>query len=536
MKFIRAAALCLVFIFLFGTLLSCVDNSPKEPLDTDKNTPADIDTEPSAGTTTSSPNVETSSATGDNKQTAEELFYMDNFAAGAIGESVSPAVMAFLSCNEYYADSLQKGIAAGQKWVYSNSSTYVPQRGYYDDMVKSGKYGANCASPVNWAFIDMGIMPSSMRFYGGSTGNFANYTSVLAFLEPVCEIYDLTSEGKDFKQLYKEGRIKAGDIFLATHHTFIYRGDQTFYAAGHDGAWHTDPTAATEDSRKAVFDNWIMDMTTCTNYNYKVYYQIRLKDEFVPQYYRDSDGKLAENPMYDPETSMAYNPKDNFSYETNGRDNVLGGAAFSKSNGFNLKKLSDFANLTDGQVYYDNTTLTYSDFQMEGGAAYGKEPTYWFDANGNRSNTKDQTYKYLCGFKTTLDKVYKLDAFAVYSQNVGATSGVPIGDIDGFDILVSLDGTNWTVAYSIENATGESKWTDVTDQRNINVQNHNMTHYIYADFTTGPIEAKHVLFALSAGRTQNAEGAAKYGYNVSASTDYFRLSELQVYSVDAPVQ
>ncbi|MCQ2354837.1 MAG: hypothetical protein MJ102_07030 [Clostridia bacterium] len=58
-----------------------------------------------------------------------------------------------------------------------------------------------------------------------------------------------------------------------------------------------------------------------------------------------------------------------------------------------------------------------------------------------------------------------------------------------------------------------------------------MTHYIKADFTLGAVDAKYVMFAITDGRSQNTEGAAKYGYEILAfSPDYFRLSEILVYS------
>ena len=167
---------------------------------------------------------------------------------------------------------------------------------------------------------------------------------------------------------------------------------------------------------------------------------------------------------------------------------------------------------------------------MSGGSGYAVAPKYWFDANGNRSDVRDEKHKYLCGFYTELADIKKVDGFSVFSQNVGASSGTPIGDIDGFDILVSVDGQNWTVVYSVENATAGGKWTDVTDKKNFSSKDHNMTHYIKGDFDGGAVEAKYIMFALTAPRSQDAEGAKKYGYSILASSaDYFRLSEIQVY-------
>ncbi len=229
---------------------------------------------------------------------AFDFFLADNYASGIIKDEVNLGVQALLSCCEYYSQRLLDGTKNGEKWVYSNSSTYVPQRGTFDSMIERKMFGANCASPVNWAFMDMGIMPTNQRFYGGSTGGFAGTDEAYGYVSEVCEIYNYHSDPIPFKQLYNEGKIKAGDIILAVHHTYIYRGDQTFYAAGHDGDWHTDPTAETEDKRKAVFENWICDMYSNTNYkDYEVHYLIRFKDDYVPEYYRNHNGEVVKNPM-----------------------------------------------------------------------------------------------------------------------------------------------------------------------------------------------------------------------------------------------
>ncbi len=242
---------------------------------------------------------------------AMDFFLKDNYASGLIGDEVNLAVQAMLSCLEYYNDRMVYGTKnLGERWVYSNRGTYAAQTGYFDDMLTSSKKGGNCASPVNWALCDMGIVPKNDRFYGGSTGNFASYSGdAREYLAPYCEIIDMYDDPVTFKELYKAGKVQAGDIFLCKHHTFVYRGDQTFYAAGHDGAWHTEADAPTEDERKAVFDNWVLAFDEVaetgnkvsgkynTNYNYKVYYIVRLKDDVIPEYYRNKEGKVVKNPM-----------------------------------------------------------------------------------------------------------------------------------------------------------------------------------------------------------------------------------------------
>ncbi len=242
---------------------------------------------------------------------AMELFLKDNYAAGLVSDEVNLGVLAMLSSLEYFNDRMVYGSKElGEKWVYSNSGTYAKQTGYFDDMLKSSKKGGNCASPVNWALCEMGIVPKNDRFYGGSTGNFKSYSGdAEEYLAPYVEVINMYDSPVTFKELYKAGKVKAGDIFLCKHHTFVYRGDESFYAAGHDGAWHTDPTANTEDDRKAVFDNWVLAFDEVSetgekvsgkynaNYNYKVYYIVRLRDDYVPAKYRNADGVLVDNPM-----------------------------------------------------------------------------------------------------------------------------------------------------------------------------------------------------------------------------------------------
>ncbi len=235
--------------------------------------------------------------------TGMDYFVQSNYAADLIAkidEDLNLGVQALLSCCEYYNDSMVADTARGNQWVYSSNSKYVAQVCRFDDMLYNHTYkGCNCAGPTNWAFIDMEIMPDTYRFWGGSSGEFARREKVEPYISLACDIYEVYNEGKTFMQLYNEGRIKTGDIFLGDSHTWIYRGAQSFYAAGHDGKWHTDPNAYTEDTRKAVFENWVLSFDQCsTNRNYKVRYIIRIKDDYVPKYFRNTDGQLVENPLY----------------------------------------------------------------------------------------------------------------------------------------------------------------------------------------------------------------------------------------------
>lgn len=224
-------------------------------------------------------------------------FFTDNFVCGKFSDellsSVNPAVYDLLGCCAYYESELKRGISLGQKWIYSNSSAYCPQNGFFDDMTASGHQGTNCAMPAGWAMLDMGIVPSPLRFWGDVHCGFAHYDQVSPYMLPACEI-DHLEKPELFCDLFDRGEIKPGDILLAKGHTFIYMGDDLFLAAGHDGIWHEDESAVTDDPRKAVFDSWIAEREKCFNNRCTVYWRIRLRDGYIPAYYRNREGKLVK--------------------------------------------------------------------------------------------------------------------------------------------------------------------------------------------------------------------------------------------------
>lgn len=226
-------------------------------------------------------------------------FLNDNFAKGKVSdellEEATPGAVALISCCLYYESELQKGIAAGQKWVYTNSSKYSPQNTSFDHMVESGKWGVNCAMPAGWAYVDMGILEEGMRFWGGGNGEFARYEKVKDPIEKAATITQLDGE-KKFKELFAEGSVKPGDVFLAKGHTFVYLGDDLFFAAGHDGKWHTDPEAQTEDPNHAVFETWLMPRVSCINNDYKPTWKISFKEDYMPEFYRNAQGDLVRYP------------------------------------------------------------------------------------------------------------------------------------------------------------------------------------------------------------------------------------------------
>ena len=228
-----------------------------------------------------------------------DKFLGDNFASGKVPEAflreAAPGAVALVGCCLYYEAGLQKGIAAGQKWVYTNSGKYAPQSCTFDHMVQSGMYGSNCALPASWAYMDMGIMEEGMRFWGASDGDFARLDKVRASIEKAATITKLDGSRK-FGEMFAEGEVKPGDVFLCAGHTFIYLYDNLFFAAGHDSKWHADPTAPTEDRRQAVFDSWIVPMESCHDVDCCPTWQISFKDDYMPEFYRNSAGELVPNP------------------------------------------------------------------------------------------------------------------------------------------------------------------------------------------------------------------------------------------------
>ncbi len=230
------------------------------------------------------------------KAEGEKTLRTDNFAIGKLSEkfldSLTDIQLAEISHLMWYEAELQRGISLGQKWVYTNSSTYSPQATSFDNMVKSGKYGTNCAMPAGWVMVDLGVLNEGQRFWGDGNGEFANYSKVHTQIEKAATITKLG--GKTFSTLYNQGKVKPGDIFLAKGHTFIWLGDGKFLAAGHDGKWHSDSSAPTEDAQHAVFETWIKNQSDCADWSYSVTYQISFNDDYAPKTYRNSEGKIVK--------------------------------------------------------------------------------------------------------------------------------------------------------------------------------------------------------------------------------------------------
>ncbi len=237
---------------------------------------------------------ETSKKTEDKKTETSEVKDPEKVTNNS-GQLTGPEAM--IACGNYYNSVLEKAAKNGEKWVYSNSSRYVAQSGTFEKMLSGKIRGGNCASIANWAFRDMGIISNSQKFYGDGNGNIRNYNSgtksVKSALDKNCVI--INGKSKSFGSLVKAGKIKVGDVIIGKGHTFVYRGNGTVFASGHDAKWHKDKSAKTEDSNKAVFESWVRKYKGTYDEKFKVHYIIRMKDSFVPKYYRDENGNLVKN-------------------------------------------------------------------------------------------------------------------------------------------------------------------------------------------------------------------------------------------------
>ena len=190
-------------------------------------------------------------------------------------------------------------------------------------------------------------------------------------------------------------------------------------------------------------------------------------------------------------------------------------------------KMTNTANMSNGEKKYDkDDKTTYAGFTWASSADVAKnfKSAPHFDANGN-SNASG---KYLCGFTYKLPKIETVNRIRFYNP---ATTL----EINGFDILLSTDNKNWTVAYSGKDLVKNLKYQKYTDKSNAN--------YISATFY--PTKALYVRFALTEPRYQPdssmsdadikkliADYNAKNGQSVdkiNTSPQGFRIVEFEVF-------
>lgn len=198
--------------------------------------------------------------------------------------------------------------------------------------------------------------------------------------------------------------------------------------------------------------------------------------------------------------------------------NLLSGKTVDSGSWFGIKRINDSASGTDGIKTYDpnskymDVALSFTKAEVNKYTTLAKKylPNGQLDAAG----------KYLCGFWYKLDSTEKVASFKLYNT-------ATLMDIEGFDILVSKDGKNWTVVYSAEDLVTDLKYEQVDSNTNM----------FGASFA--PTEANYVMFALTAPRSRNATATAgfnaKYGKSVSGPNDnphFFRIVEFEVFAED----
>jgi len=214
--------------------------------------------------------------------------------------------------------------------------------------------------------------------------------------------------------------------------------------------------------------------------------------------------------------------------------NVLYGMSFA-NNSANVKaqsstgvfySLKNPGNMTDGKYEYNSSDAgTYADFRWIGSKTdaqnYSALPHY--GPNGDQVSEGG----YLCFIKYALEEPTVVSGGALFNS-IG-----PKLDIDGFDILTSADGSNWTVAYSGSSLASGCKYEPYS----------NTANRISFDFA--PVKAKYVMFAMTYPRCQTADQnqldaytskyLAPFGLSAAAinlDANYFRIAELEIYRVE----
>lgn len=384
--------------------------------------------------------------------------------------------------------------AQGLYYTYQNSG----YKSTVKDARSSGNRTTNCVIVMNWVLKDAGLYSSGTlnHKYDGTCG----YTFSGGVADAVSKYFEIIPvSGKSISQLAAEGNLQPGDvIFYQDHNQIIVDADRAMDA----GRGNTEKVAVGSKFKCFLGPNPYLNSKP--GYIFRPIRDVMLNDD-------------------NPYTPTAR------SFEDFGRVNVLRGATVKMA--FNMSKISYAANCTDGQIYYDATNDTYSDFKMSYSAAEAKAPAAWYDANGEKSTVKDETHKYLCAVTIDSGKLSSVDGFAVFGQAYGESSKKYIGDVDGFDILVSEDGVNWTVVYSVENAACEGKYVPVTDTENFSAEGLSMTHYLRADFS-GTVSARYFMYAVTEGRSKVSAKSGVTAYNVSTNQNYFRITEFMLFETE----
>ena len=204
-------------------------------------------------------------------------------------------------------------------------------------------------------------------------------------------------------------------------------------------------------------------------------------------------------------------------------------------------------NMYDGYKYYNTSDkLSYCLFNFTpdknavlktaSHKAPGEDQTLEYRVNMNGEQGKDDS-KYLAVIIFELDKVYTVDKAIVYQQAAGtrAHDGKFVAaraNLDGYDLLVSTDKTNWTTVFSdTEMLCGEKyEVADIADGYGTT----------YKTSTFNAVEAKYFAFAITQPRCQDEASGWKWKEGAySTAPSEFRISEVELYTADpnaAPVE
>lgn len=203
---------------------------------------------------------------------------------GKVDTSLPFGVQVLQSNLNYYETALQALKKQGKKWQYSVGGGINNFMWAFDDIVNYQPYRSSCCSSAqNWIVKDFGEK---------SRTDF-------------CTVINI-NEAYTFKQLYESGKIRKGDLIYgvrydngkAIMHEYINYDFTTTFDTGHgSGGWHSDPSIKHSDPRKAVFDTFMNPMKTSFSYTgYKIRKIFRIRNDYVPKYYRNEKGILTKMP------------------------------------------------------------------------------------------------------------------------------------------------------------------------------------------------------------------------------------------------
>jgi flagellum-specific peptidoglycan hydrolase FlgJ len=128
-----------------------------------------------------------------------------------------------------FQEQLEKDIASGRKWIYSNAGCSAKM----STAIKKGNRKCNCALLARWALRKLGLLNGD-NWWGEKGGTIVwRGTSK----EQMLKYFDLIriASKKTVNQAIKDGTLQPGDIvtYVNMQHTNVYAGNGKWYDAGH---------------------------------------------------------------------------------------------------------------------------------------------------------------------------------------------------------------------------------------------------------------------------------------------------------------